>query len=628
MPAERTIQQKLQDVVARITYPFRNAHTLIRQFRAGSYSLRRRGQRSVHHVTHVVRGAFQMAGSVKRRAIELCSSRTPALSEPIDLAKERKSPRPRTPEERHRWKADKLRKERGSRPSSPVSPYSPSQTEHSVALSPVEDKHTSPSSPTASTTHYSGPGRDLTPTRPNKTNRPPERKRSSPVYNTDDKSPSRARKQRYQRNSPPNLEKLQLTEEVNNATAIPAPTSPVQSDIASPSIVEPPSSPSFDVFNPWSQQHYAEYPHDPDQQPDYLTEEELPIVPEELLAIAPATPEPAYSANDLPVEGLFLKTDKAVKEEKKEDEKEKEKKGAVRWADGESPRRPISEIRLYDPSSRIDSPLHTRERQVRGGRVKGETRRPPAPPKRIFVKALPPKWEKKVDEAMGLPNSHKLGTTIGGDPLTRRDLATCYQPLAWLNDEVINAYLAIIIDFLRRTSDASSNEQPRHHAFNSFFFSNLRDKGYSSVRRWATRAKIGKENLLGVEIVLVPIHHHSHWTLCVVRPAARTIEHFDSLGGMSRAHVALIKNWLQQELGDKYVEEEWTVLPSRSPQQDNGSDCGVFLLTTAKLRALNLDPLSYGAKDIPLIRKRIVGELMNGGFEGKDLNPVEGKSRL
>ncbi|OJK01571.1 hypothetical protein ASPACDRAFT_41834 [Aspergillus aculeatus ATCC 16872] len=226
---------------------------------------------------------------------------------------------------------------------------------------------------------------------------------------------------------------------------------------------------------------------------------------------------------------------------------------------------------------------------------------------------------------MAGPPSRKVATTLSGETLTTRDLATCYTPLEWLNDEVINAYMALIIDYLRRTNNNSGrHDKPRYHAFNSFFFSNLRDKGYESVRRWATRAKIGGKTLLNVDTVFVPIHDKSHWTLIVVKPCDRTIEHFDSLGGLNKRHVNLIKTWLGGELGEGFVEAEWKVLPSLSPRQDNGSDCGVFLLSTAKAVAINLEPQSYGAPDSPLLRQKIVGELMNGGLDG-DFNPVQGR---
>ena len=145
----------------------------------------------------------------------------------------------------------------------------------------------------------------------------------------------------------------------------------------------------------------------------------------------------------------------------------------------------------------------------------------------------------------------------------------------------------------------------------------MRDKGYDSVARWAKRAKIGGPLLLDVDTVYIPVHNSQHWTLVVVRPGERSIEHFDSLGARSRRHIAVVQTWLRGELGPKYVEEEWRVLPSLSPQQDNGSDCGVFLLTTAKAVAIGLEPLSYGAQDTPLLRRKIVAELMAGGLEGE-----------
>ncbi|EEP75490.1 predicted protein [Uncinocarpus reesii 1704] len=291
----------------------------------------------------------------------------------------------------------------------------------------------------------------------------------------------------------------------------------------------------------------------------------------------------------------------------------------VHWIASSTPqRRPISSVNVFDPQAAIMPKVQAQEEEedsIRPAeRPSSETRQPST------IRPLSAKWESKVETALSQPDSRQLGTTLGGDTLTRRDFATCATPLAWLNDEIINAYLALVIDYARRSSGNSGrHQQPKYHAFNTFFYSSLRDKGYESVRRWATRAKIGGPALLRVETVFVPIHHHAHWTLMVVKPAVRTIEHFDSLGGSSSFHVAKIKEWIRGELGDLFVEEEWRVLPSISPQQNNGSDCGVFLLTTAKLVAFQ-QALSYGPKDIPAIRKRIVAELMNGGFEG-DFDP-------
>ncbi|RAK99566.1 SUMO protease ULP1 [Aspergillus ibericus CBS 121593] len=293
--------------------------------------------------------------------------------------------------------------------------------------------------------------------------------------------------------------------------------------------------------------------------------------------------------------------------------------------------RPVSAVRLFYPvqqpipDGRTESVYAARWKEIEEEQKKKEL---PArvKPDGPAVRPLSSEWEARIKnlENRSVPVARKVATTLSGDPLTKKDLATCYTRGEWLNDEIINSYLALIVDYLRRTNhNAGRHDKPRFHAFNSFFFSNLRDKGYESVARWAKRAKIGGPLLLDVDTVYIPVHNSQHWTLVVVRPGERSIEHFDSLGALSRRHVAVVKTWLRGELGPQYVEEEWRVLPSRSPQQDNGSDCGVFLLSTAKAVAIGLEPLSYGAADTPLLRRKIVAELMAGGLEG-EFDPAQG----
>ncbi|KAL4815722.1 hypothetical protein BDW67DRAFT_191366 [Aspergillus spinulosporus] len=238
-------------------------------------------------------------------------------------------------------------------------------------------------------------------------------------------------------------------------------------------------------------------------------------------------------------------------------------------------------------------------------------------PEGVAVRPLTDNWKARLKDLKKKAHWVEVATTPSGESLTRDDIETCLTPMAWLNDEVINSYLGLIVNYLRHENgNAGRHDKPRYHAFNTFFFSNLRDKGYDSVKRWAKRAKIGGKDLLEVDTVFIPVHNKAHWTLIVVKPSARTIEHFDSLGSLSRRHVETVKDWLRGELGDLYDDDEWEVLPSESPQQDNGSDCGVFLLTTAKAVALNIEPLAYGARDTPLLRQKIVAELINGGLEG------------
>lgn len=297
--------------------------------------------------------------------------------------------------------------------------------------------------------------------------------------------------------------------------------------------------------------------------------------------------------------------------------------------------RPVSAVSLFSPkpkqippnriASIYASEWERRERE-RAARERDLYRPARTVPQGPPVRPLTWQWLDKVSAAMGQSQGIAVAKSISGDNLYQRDIATCFTPLAWLNDEIINSYLTAIVHYLRQ-STGNMNEAPRYHAFNSFFYSSLRDKGYQAVRRWANRAKIGGEALLNVDTVFVPVHEHAHWTLMVVRPIDRTIEYFDSLGGAGAKQVRAIKEWLRGELGAKFDEDEWTVLPSKSSHQDNGSDCGVFLLTNAKAIALGIEPTAFGPRDTNLLRRKIVAELMNGGLHG-EFNPIDRKGQL
>lgn len=291
--------------------------------------------------------------------------------------------------------------------------------------------------------------------------------------------------------------------------------------------------------------------------------------------------------------------------------------------------RPLSAVTLFSPLKKIPkgrvSSIYAKEWEARKKQkvsIEDELGQPGRiVPTGQAVRPLSREWTQKISRA--LQSNRVVAKSLAGDDLTSKDIVTCVRPLDWLNDEIINSYLAVLVQYLRESAgNTGAGESPRFHAFNTFFYSTLRQKGYDGVRRWAKRAKINGEGLLGVDMVFVPVHESSHWTLMVLRPAERTIEYFDSLGSRGKRQMNTIKGWLQGELGKSYVEDEWTNLPSVSSMQDNGSDCGVFLLTNAKAVALNIEPTAFGARDTEMLRKKIIAEIMNGGLHG-EFDPVD-----
>lgn len=240
------------------------------------------------------------------------------------------------------------------------------------------------------------------------------------------------------------------------------------------------------------------------------------------------------------------------------------------------------------------------------------------------IEPLTAEWETKVNQALAEHMGKTVASSLVGVNITRRDIGkvlpqrgTGDDVSGWLNDEIVTAYLQIVVEHGLKASGHKRGETPTMHAFNTFFYKNLSEKGPQSILRWAKKAKIGDEALLAVERVFIPVHMHSnHWTLLVVSPKYRTIEYFDSLCGASAKQIANAKAWLKQELKGLYREEEWKTVGRAGPTQDNGADCGVFVSTTAKMIMLGVDPMAYSCGDIPVQRRRIVAELMNCGFGG------------
>ena len=249
-------------------------------------------------------------------------------------------------------------------------------------------------------------------------------------------------------------------------------------------------------------------------------------------------------------------------------------------------------------------------------------------PQTPVVQSLSADHDAMVNEALKKGMQTQVALTVTGNPITRRDIGkvlpqpgTSDDASGWLNDEVIQAYLEMVV---AHGGQNKRSKIPRYHAFNTFFYNNLRTKGYEGVRRWAKKAKFGGKDLLGVEYIFVPVNKSgNHWTMAIISPSRRTIQYYDSLHGSSSEVLAKLHSWLEGELGSAYNGEEWTVLEQegykargRGPTQLNGSDCGVFAITTAKLVMLGVDPMAVSGRDMQLQRRRVVAEVLSGGFTG------------
>ncbi|XP_066255432.1 uncharacterized protein [Euwallacea similis] len=188
--------------------------------------------------------------------------------------------------------------------------------------------------------------------------------------------------------------------------------------------------------------------------------------------------------------------------------------------------------------------------------------------------------------------------------ITRRDLMTL-AGLNWLNDEVINFYMNLIIE---RGKDS---KWPNAYAFNTFFYMKLIKDGAQSLRRWTKRV-----DLFSYDLVCVPIHLGMHWCMAIIDFRDKSIRYYDSMGSPNTKCLEALRYYLESEHMDKkktrYDTSDFSLVNMDDiPQQMNGSDCGMFSCTFAEFITRNAK-ITFKQKDMPYLRKKMVVEIMTG----------------
>lgn len=257
--------------------------------------------------------------------------------------------------------------------------------------------------------------------------------------------------------------------------------------------------------------------------------------------------------------------------------------------------------------------------------------------KEQLVRPLTPEWAEKVNEAM----SHKdvnqiLAKSPDGVELSRKDLGTLLpqddlngmtvrsslvNKDRWLNDEVVNALMAMIVSRRKEQTGyvKGPDSVPEMEAFTSHWHTTYKSKGIQGVKTWSRRKGIAGEKLLRAKKIFFPINTGAHWMLMIISPIERKIEYLDSLGGTypssRKKYFGVAREWLKMELGNAYKADEWLDAKSTSTQQLNADDCGMFTcinaLSSAKGKAFNEVPENMGDA-----RRMMVALMLNGGFHG------------
>ncbi|XP_027364307.1 ubiquitin-like-specific protease ESD4 isoform X2 [Abrus precatorius] len=189
----------------------------------------------------------------------------------------------------------------------------------------------------------------------------------------------------------------------------------------------------------------------------------------------------------------------------------------------------------------------------------------------------------------------------------------CLRPTAWLNDEVINLYL----ELLKEREQREPRKFLKCHFFNTFFYKKLTsgNNGYEfkSVRRWTSQRKLGY-GLLECDRIFVPIHQEIHWCLAVINKKEKKFQYLDSLKGRDSYALTVLARYFVDEVKDKTGKDidvqTWEKeFVEDLPVQENGFDCGVFMIKYADFYSRGLG-LCFNQEHMPYFRRRTAKEIL------------------
>lgn len=210
--------------------------------------------------------------------------------------------------------------------------------------------------------------------------------------------------------------------------------------------------------------------------------------------------------------------------------------------------------------------------------------------------------EDAVDRAFIPTPPNEVLVSASSQNITRRDIATL-KGLQWLNDEIINFYMDLIV------TRGKLDNYPSAYAFNTFFFPKLMSGGHSALARWTRRVDIFKHDFL-----FIPVHLGMHWCMIIIDLPEKTITYYDSMGGHDRGSLQKVLQYLVDESRDKkkqvFDTSDWQLITAKDiPHQMNGSDCGMFSCMFAETVSRR-KKINFTQEHMPYFRRRMVYEIL------------------
>ena len=197
------------------------------------------------------------------------------------------------------------------------------------------------------------------------------------------------------------------------------------------------------------------------------------------------------------------------------------------------------------------------------------------------------------------------------------------SPSKWITDEVVNMYCKLLAD--RDLQLLKSHLHSNPNVFMHTHFYTLLQNRVSNDNYWERKQQVVGKNLFEVNKIFIPINLNSnHWILVVVSMQLELIEGYDSMYTKptrrptnTDIHIAMttVKNFLEQQYEQQYnssLSTSWRTATRSGavPSQENGTDCGVFMLAYMDMISVE-DDLNFSQTNINDFRARIKLSIIN-----------------
>lgn len=174
-------------------------------------------------------------------------------------------------------------------------------------------------------------------------------------------------------------------------------------------------------------------------------------------------------------------------------------------------------------------------------------------------------------------------------------MSTFSKRNAWYSNFIIDDYMRLLVNY------SKSNV----YAFNTDFINQLLTHGFENVKK-----NLIEHNIFSKQYLFLPtIVCGCHWILNTVHIPSHTITQYDSLYTYFPQVTNTIATMLKQYTDLMNIDPiNWTIVQGDSPYQENGYDCGAFVLEMTKHITMET-PFNFNQKHMSLIRIRHEKEL-------------------